>query len=193
MSNIMVARRIPMLAASAFRSRGLLHISFPARPSASVSTLFDEVGVGNGMTKTTRTTVRAFAAKSRKNVDKDRDTDIDTTKDPAAKILTGSGTEKISIKDLSTHDLQTALKFRNVDVSACFDKDSLRKRLVKLSSAPCAPQTSISTPSGPLRTQPSKSSSRARRQTKGRKPTPCTSPRTRNRTPLRAASGPAAP
>ena len=44
-----------------------------------------------------------------------------------------------------------------------------------------APSTSIVTPCGELFTQPFSPSSVARRKTKGRKPTPCTAPRTNTR------------
>ena len=45
--------------------------------------------------------------------------------------------------------------------------------------AAASPATRISTPSASLSTSPERPSSRARRQTAGRKPTPCTRPRTR--------------
>src|SRR5580700_289808 len=47
-------------------------------------------------------------------------------------------------------------------------------------SRPCsAPSRKISTPSSPFNTHPARVLAHARRYTKGRKPTPCTTPRTR--------------
>ena len=58
----------------------------------------------------------------------------------------------------------------------------------KVSTSPC---TSISTPSWSFKAKPVRSSRIASRQTCGRKPTPCTSPRTRSR--RRRVATPAAP
>src|SRR5262249_36931707 len=49
------------------------------------------------------------------------------------------------------------------------------------------PSTWIQTPSGSLRTQPARRSMHARRYTNGRKPTPCTTPRTRKRAAVSSA------